>query len=711
MDTKWKNISRYAVMWISVITILIMTFTLAQEVESVVEYQKASSQHAYLGDYINACEYEESYSYQYYVRDLLREQIRSYLETGEFNHIQSDNSEWYQMNVEGTITHKEGKNKKKKVDQIKQGDHITKEAKSNKNGILDVIVNVEKELEDEDTDDVDVQYICDMYASQMNQSISEHDMIEEEYYATSLVDKENWKVNLNQIDQMKLYVQIPEKTYQKNKQEWEAQVGVLGMAVERGTAYAVILLVAVIALSIAVSPKNRTKFGVWVDRWWLEILLCLFGLAVMGMVLCVFGEIVLGLENVSDYIINWLYCGLAVCELVVIYLYISIVRRMKERKFIKSSLCYKICHKLKVGIRKYRDEWNYWREKQASTLSQREKAMQRKRISIFVVIIAAVLLTCLTLAFFFPLGIIVGALMVVFCKQLFQDYKRDIQDLLDLEKVLQQVYEISNGNLRATTNISESSLYYKATNDLAKIGTGMEKSVQEQLKGERMKIDLITNVSHDLKTPLTSIISYIDLLSKDETLSAESRDYVLILSQKADRLKNIVIDLFDLAKSTSGNAIVEYSILDMKKLVEQTMIEMEDKIQASGFEIIVDYQTEQAHFEGDANRMYRVVQNIIENALKYSLKGSRIFINVVDDYDKWKLSVKNTASYRMEFTEEEILERFTRGDKSRTTEGNGLGLSIADSFTRICGGELYVKIDGDQFTVEILFPKYKNENN
>lgn len=694
-------------MWISVVIILIMTFELVEEVKSVVNYQQQTSQHAYLGDYFSAYEYEESSGYQFYVQDLLREQLRSYLKTGEFNQIQSENSDRYQMNVEGTITHKTGKKKKQKVDKIKQGDNITQDAKDKEVGILDVMIHIDREFISDDEDDGDAEYICDMYATPMNKSLSAHAIIEEEYYATSLVNQEDWKVTLDQIDQMELYVQIPEKVYQKNMHQWETQVGMFGSSVERGTAYIAILLVALIALSIAVSPKNRTKFGAWVDRWWLEVLLCIFGLSVLGALLCAAAEISFELDSISDYITNWLYCGMLVCELVIIYMYISIVRRMKERKFIKSSLCYKICHKLKVGICKYRDEWNYWRDKQASTLSQREKAMHRKRISIFVVMIAAVLLTCFTLVFFFPLGIIVGGLMIVFCKQLFQDYKRDIQDLLDLEKVLQQVYEISNGNLRATTDISESSLYYKATNDLAKIGTGMEKSVEEQLKGERMKIDLITNVSHDLKTPLTSIISYIDLLSKDETLSAESRDYVLILGKKADRLKNIVIDLFDLAKSTSGNAKVEYSILDMKKLVEQTMIEMEDKIQKSGFEIIVDYQTEQAHFEGDANRMYRVVQNILENALKYSLMGSRIFISVIDDQNKWKLAVKNTASYRMEFTEEEILERFTRGDKSRTTEGNGLGLSIADSFTRICGGELHVRIDGDQFTVEILFPKYK----
>ena len=137
----------------------------------------------------------------------------------------------------------------------------------------------------------------------------------------------------------------------------------------------------------------------------------------------------------------------------------------------------------------------------------------------------------------FPIGILALIWMVIFFQRLFRDYKKDVQDLLDLEKVLQQIYEISNGNLNATTDIGEDSLYYKATTSLCDIGSGMAKSVEEQVKSERMKVDLITNVSHDLKTPLTSIISYIDLLSRDEALSDEARDYVTILEKKAETLK------------------------------------------------------------------------------------------------------------------------------------------------------------------------------
>jgi signal transduction histidine kinase len=419
------------------------------------------------------------------------------------------------------------------------------------------------------------------------------------------------------------------------------------------------------------------------------------------------------MDGYNRQLVNLAMAGAALCEFLIVYTCISWVRKIKESYFMKSALCYKILHKIWKKMKQQKEEWEIWRDKSDSTLNLREKEMKRKKKSLIITILSGTLLVWFVLLMavtfeavpFILADIVLALFLLRFFRKLWKDYQKEIQDLLDLEKVLQQIYEISNGNLMARTEIEPDSLYYKATKDLSEIGQGMAKSVEEQLKSERMKIDLITNVSHDLKTPLTSIISYVDLLSKDESLSEEAHDYVSILEKKAERLKNIVIDLFDLAKSTSGNAEVNLSIMNMEKLIEQTLIEMEDKVQESGFEIITDYNVERPLFEGDVNRMYRVVQNLLENALKYSLAGSRIYISISEEAEKLKLSIKNTASYRMKFTEEEILERFTRGDESRTTEGSGLGLSIAENFTKLCGGEFKVKIDGDQFTTEIQFAK------
>lgn len=235
------------------------------------------------------------------------------------------------------------------------------------------------------------------------------------------------------------------------------------------------------------------------------------------------------------------------------------------------------------------------------------------------------------------------------------------------------------------------------------INKGFDVSLKEQMKSERMKVELITNVSHDLKTPLTSIISYIDLLSKEEGLSETARDYVNILREKSYRLKNIVSDLFDLAKSTSGDINLDMEKLDLKKLIEQTLGDMEDDIKDSGLQIKTRLPAEPVYIMADGKRLYRVFQNLIDNALKYSLKGTRVYIELEEANGKAIASIKNISGYEMNFTTEEILQRFARGDKARSTDGSGLGLSIAESFTRVCGGDFRVDIDGDLFKVTVKF--------
>lgn len=273
----------------------------------------------------------------------------------------------------------------------------------------------------------------------------------------------------------------------------------------------------------------------------------------------------------------------------------------------------------------------------------------------------------------------------------------------DVEILVEHIDQIYSGNLEYKSTMRKKSLLYDSSKKLENIGEGLQKSVEHQIKNEKMKMDLITNVSHDLKTPLTSIISYIDLLSKEKNISEEERDYIRILAQKSDSLKNIVADLFDLAKVTSGNSEIELEEIDMHKLIIQTLADMEDKIDSSKYTIKTVLPDLPAYVLSDGKKMYRVFQNIIDNALKYSLVGTRIFIVSEIVNNKVNISIKNTASYEMNFTEDEILERFSRGDKSRTTEGNGLGLSIAQSFTQACGGQFKILIDGDQFKVNISF--------
>ena len=273
----------------------------------------------------------------------------------------------------------------------------------------------------------------------------------------------------------------------------------------------------------------------------------------------------------------------------------------------------------------------------------------------------------------------------------------------DLGQLLGQIGAMAGGDLSVRTSLDARSDLYPASCQLEEISESLQTILDKQMRAERMKIDLITNVSHDLKTPLTSMIGYVDLL-KQEPLSDAAQDYVEVLSSRMESLKDMIQDIFDLSKSTSGTAELHLETLDMKKLLEQTLGDMEDAIKSSGMVIREAMPEMPLKFTGDGKKMYRVLQNLIGNALKYSLAGTRIYIIAERRASQVQVTIKNTAAYEMDFTSEEIMERFARGDKSRNTEGHGLGLAIAESFVKNMKGGLQVTVDGDQFKVQLTFP-------
>lgn len=281
------------------------------------------------------------------------------------------------------------------------------------------------------------------------------------------------------------------------------------------------------------------------------------------------------------------------------------------------------------------------------------------------------------------------------------------RDHAEIAGVAKQIADMNGGDYSPRV-VSEKSPAYGMTNNLNNISDGIKSAVDKQVQSERMKVELVTNVSHDLKTPLTSIISYIDLLSAEE-MSPAARDYVTIISQKSDRLKAMVSDLFDLAKATSHTDVSNEKI-DAVILTQQVIGDMADKIAQSGIEVRTDIKVQAAPIMAEGRKLYRVLQNLIDNALKYSMAGTRIYVTLDNDDTSTHISVKNISAEEMDFTPEEITERFTRGDRSRTTEGNGLGLSIAKSFTEACGGQFEVVIDGDMFTANVILPLDTKQN-
>lgn len=275
---------------------------------------------------------------------------------------------------------------------------------------------------------------------------------------------------------------------------------------------------------------------------------------------------------------------------------------------------------------------------------------------------------------------------------------KDLNAITELSKHINDIY----GGDYSAKEVHMDYPTYTMTEKLNNISDGIQTAVDKRIQSERMKIDLVTNVSHDLKTPLTSIISYINLLSMEE-LSPVARDYVKIIEQKSARLKEIVADVFDIAKATSRTDI-NFEMIDAVILVEQVLGDMSDIIDESGKEIRKTVSAETAPVYADGKKLYRVLQNIIDNALKYSLDNTRIYLTLKKENGNAIITVKNISSYEIKFTPEEITERFTRGDESRTTEGNGLGLSIAKSFTEACGGSFEIIIDGDVFEADVTLP-------
>lgn len=247
----------------------------------------------------------------------------------------------------------------------------------------------------------------------------------------------------------------------------------------------------------------------------------------------------------------------------------------------------------------------------------------------------------------------------------------------------------------------------KPLEDLGEISEKMDNMYQEGLKAQNLKTELITNVSHDLRTPLTSIIGYVDLLeNKSENFDEETREYINVLRDKSNRMNDMVQDLFDLSKSVSGNLDLDLSKVNVKKLIEQTLSELDDVI--TNKNIVLNLQDD-LYINADGAKMYRVMQNIIGNGCKYSMDNTRIYIeaSTMED-DRINIEVKNIANYKMDFNAQDIKERFVRGDKSRTGEGSGLGLSIAQTYTNLNGGLFNVIVDGDMFKIQIIFKKINN---
>ena len=274
----------------------------------------------------------------------------------------------------------------------------------------------------------------------------------------------------------------------------------------------------------------------------------------------------------------------------------------------------------------------------------------------------------------------------------------------EYDRLLDATRQIAAGDLN-TSMKEEMGLFNPIRDELASIQDGFQKAVQEEVRSRNMKTELITNVSHDLKTPLTAIITYVDLLKKEDLTDEERREYVDTLEKKSNRLKVLIEDLFEVSKATTDNLVMNYAEVDLVNLIKEVRLENEDKITSSSLDFRWNLPEEKCILRLDPQRTFRVIDNLVQNILKYSMPNSRVYIALQDQTTQVTVSFKNMSAVEMNFTPEEITERFARGDLSRNTEGSGLGLAIAQSFTELQGGEFKVETDADLFKVTITWKK------
>ncbi|MGI6181985.1 MAG: sensor histidine kinase, partial [Agathobaculum sp.] len=275
------------------------------------------------------------------------------------------------------------------------------------------------------------------------------------------------------------------------------------------------------------------------------------------------------------------------------------------------------------------------------------------------------------------------------------------------DRIVEGLKRLRAGELTYKLTDMPAGVFSSMAEDINSLGDGMQTALQNEIRAERMKSELITNVSHDLKTPLTSILNYSDLLCQEHLTPEEANDYAKIIHQKGLRLKNLTSDLFDISKVQSGAEQMICERLDACTLVRQALAEQDAAIEAGKLTLKVGLPEQEAPIWADGKKMSRVMENLIGNCIKYAMPGTRVFLSVQEREDgNVVIEIKNIANYAMDFDASTITERFTRGDAARSTEGSGLGLAIAKSYVTACGGTLSVDVDGDLFKVRILFPVY-----
>lgn len=364
----------------------------------------------------------------------------------------------------------------------------------------------------------------------------------------------------------------------------------------------------------------------------------------------------------------------------------TLLKRIKAHTFFKNSLTYRI---LKWIVQKYKNVKN--------TISA-NKNLGGKIALYFIGIVTISILIGLI---FREFGILLNIVFWIWC---YYKIMKEVDKFKQIHDATEKIY-------KGDTSIKlDESLYTGVLKELAiyinDIAGGFSNAIQESLKSERLKTELITNVSHDIKTPLTSIINYVDLLKQENIQDEKAKEYIEVLDNKSQRLKKLIEDLVEASKASSGNIKINKEVLNVKELLNQVTGEFEDKFNSRGLKIISKLPEETVYIKADSRYLYRVLENTYSNVAKYAEENTRVYVDcILEEENIVAIYVKNISKDELNISADELMQRFVRGDKSRNTEGSGLGLSIAKSLTELQDGTFNIYLDGDLFKVAIKFKR------
>lgn len=345
--------------------------------------------------------------------------------------------------------------------------------------------------------------------------------------------------------------------------------------------------------------------------------------------------------------------------------------------------------------------WLYrWGKKAVEFCGTIDFSNKGNRNFFLAVVLNFIIIALLCCTWFF--GILLAIPYSLFVFWLLQKWWNKIRT--DYTVMLSTTEEMARG-ITDVEYVAEAGIFHELNTALAGVQEGFHTAVQEEVKSQKMKTELITNVSHDLKTPLTAIITYVDLLKNEELSAEERKNYVDVLDRKSARLKTLIEDLFEISKATSGELKLEKVDLDLVQLIHEVQMELEEEIMNSGITFKMNLPEEKVIVRLDAQKTGRIFENLTMNILKYGLTGSRAYVFMEQTEKTVQVVYKNVSAAEINFSADEIMERFKRGDISRNTEGSGLGLAIVKSFTEAQGGKVKVDLENDMFKVTVSFPK------